>query len=146
MTAKVTGRVVTAGGDGVNAVVSLSPLDLPQAVAAAGRTLVIGAPVHTHADDQGEVELEALPGRYRLRLLVAGADVTSTDVVLADGASYDLAALLGLVAGTGGGDTGGAAGASIVLSEDGLLMTITGATVSGDGATITIDSMTQEQP
>lgn len=132
MTATITGRVVTASGDGAGAVLSLHPLGTPRVSADAAGAVIVGAPIHVRADREGQIRLEALAGAYRLRLLVDGIDLATAAVDLVDGHSYELAVLLGLSA------DGGGAELAIVVAPDGLRLFVPEAMVAGDGLTYTV--------
>ena len=134
MTATITGRVVTASGDGAGAVLGLLPLGIPRAVADGSGGVLVGAPVHVRADDDGRVTVGVLPGRYRLRLLVGGGDLAAVEADLLDGRTYQLSDLLGLTADTPGDvDVDG-----IVVAPDGLCLLVPDRMVAGDGLTYTL--------
>lgn len=132
MTATITGRVVTASGDGAGAVLGLLPLGIPRAVADGSGGVIVGAPVHVRADDDGRVTVGVLPGRYLLRLLVGGGDLAAVEADLLDGRTYQLSDLLGLTADTPGDVDG------IVVAPDGLRLLVPDRMVAGDGLTYTL--------
>ncbi|WP_210578550.1 hypothetical protein [Actinomyces succiniciruminis] len=91
------------------------------------------------AADDGVLRVEVVAGRYGLRLTVGAAVSVGAVVVLEDGLTYDLSALLGLAPDGGGvSDAGGDATPVVTVAADGLRLLVPEHMVSGDGLTYTM--------
>lgn len=113
MTAKIKGTVVTPDQKPVRVTVHAAPV--PEPAAPGGRTVVIAGDIAV--DQTSPIDVDVIPGTYRLTVYAPTRMLTARSVALKDGDTLDLASIL-----EGAPDPAGQAPGVALIDGDGKLI------------------------